>query len=176
MELYKIFGPNETGLVEIVGGELVRTAAPCPEKSAETLFQEALRDIPDHAPDFKLSTLTGCKLAECLSGKADGLQIIFGSAEGRKTVSDVYAVAPLLVEFEDGLVITDAAPNRSTIILEWVKEYYNVIPEIAKDYYKNVNGGNFQTITYIDEQPFIKQDANVQFLSIWKDENPHASD
>ncbi|KAK0762039.1 hypothetical protein N5P37_004839 [Trichoderma harzianum] len=94
-ELYKIIGPDETGLVEIVGGELVRTAVPCPEKSAEALFQEALRDVPDHAPEFKLSALTGCKLAECLSGKADGLQIIFGSAEGRKTVSDVYAVAPV---------------------------------------------------------------------------------
>lgn len=112
----------------------------------------------------------------------------------------------LLVEFEDGLVITDAAPHRSKIILQWVKENYHgktithvvpshhhrdhaggvrdylaagatlVIPEIAKDYYKHVNGGNFQTITYTDEQPFIKQDKNVQFLSFWKDENPHASD
>ncbi|KAL7899822.1 citrinin polyketide synthase [Trichoderma sp. SZMC 28014] len=94
-ELYKIIGPDETGLVEIVGGEMVRTTVPYPEKSAETLFQEALRDLPDHSAEFKLSALTGCKLAECLSGKADGLQIIFGSAEGRKTVSDVYAVAPV---------------------------------------------------------------------------------
>ncbi|KAM6485397.1 hypothetical protein HDV62DRAFT_404146 [Trichoderma sp. SZMC 28011] len=112
----------------------------------------------------------------------------------------------LLVEFEDGLVITDAAPHRSKIILQWVKENYPgksithvvpshhhrdhaggvgdylaagaklVIPEIAKDYYKNVNGGKFQTITYDDEHPFIKQDKNVQFLSFWKNENPHASD
>ncbi|OAQ66822.1 hybrid PKS/NRPS enzyme [Pochonia chlamydosporia 170] len=94
-ELYKIIGPDETGLVDIVDGKLVRTAVPCPNKPASTLLEEALRDEPDHAPEFKLSALTGCKLAECLTGKADGLQIIFGSAEGRKTVSDVYAVAPL---------------------------------------------------------------------------------
>lgn len=94
-ELYKIIGPDEVGLVEIVGGDLVRTNVPCPDKAASTLFEEALRDEPDHAAEFKLSALTGRKLAECLTGKEDGLQIIFGSAEGRKTVSEVYAVAPL---------------------------------------------------------------------------------
>lgn len=94
-ELYKIIGPSETGLVDIIGSDLVRTTVPCPDKPASTLLQEALRDKPDHAPEFKLSALTGCKLAECLIGKEDGLQIIFGSAEGRRTVSDVYAVAPL---------------------------------------------------------------------------------
>lgn len=94
-ELYKIIGPDETNLVQVIGGDLVRTATPCPAKSAATLLEEAVRDEPDHAPEVRLAALTGRQLADCLSGKADGLQIIFGSAEGRKTVSDVYAVAPL---------------------------------------------------------------------------------
>lgn len=94
-ELYKIIGPQETGLVDLVGSDIIRTTVPCPAKSADALLEDALRDEPDHAPEFKLSALTGCKLAECLTGKEDGLQIIFGSAAGRKTVSDVYAVAPL---------------------------------------------------------------------------------
>lgn len=94
-ELYKIIGPQETGLVDLVGDDIIRTTVPCPTKSADALLEEALRNEPYHAPEFKLSALTGCKLAECLTGKEDGLQIIFGSAAGRKTVSDVYAVAPL---------------------------------------------------------------------------------
>lgn len=94
-ELYKIIGPDEVGLVDIVGSDLVRTGVPCPDKPASVLLQEALQKEPDHAAEFKLSALTGSKLAECLTGKEDGLQIIFGSAEGRRTVSDVYAIAPL---------------------------------------------------------------------------------
>ena len=94
-ELYKIIGPEEVHLVDIIDGILVRTSVSYPNEPASTLLQKALRDEPDHAAEFKLSALTGCKLGECLTGKADGLQIIFGSAEGRKTVSDVYAVAPI---------------------------------------------------------------------------------
>ncbi|KXS94994.1 hypothetical protein AC578_1521 [Pseudocercospora eumusae] len=94
-ELYKIIGPQETGLVEIMGESLIRTSISCPDRSASELLQSALQDEPDHAPEFRLIALTGCKLAECLTGEADGLHLIFGAAEGRKIVSDVYAVAPI---------------------------------------------------------------------------------
>ena len=94
-ELYRIIGPEETGLVDILDGSLIRTAVPVPAKSASSLLQEALKEVPDHAPEFRLAALTGCKLAECLTGKADGLQIIFGSADGRRIVSDVYGIAPI---------------------------------------------------------------------------------
>ncbi|KXT16740.1 hypothetical protein AC579_5235 [Pseudocercospora musae] len=94
-ELYKIVGPQETGLVEIIGDSLIRTSIRCPDRSASELLQSALQDEPDHAPEFQLVALTGCKLAECLTGEADGLHLLFGTAEGRKILSDVYAVAPI---------------------------------------------------------------------------------
>lgn len=112
----------------------------------------------------------------------------------------------LLIEFDDGLVITDAPAHRSKLILQWVKDNMKgkkithvvpshhhrdhvggigdylaagaklVVPEIAKDYYKKVNNGKFDVVTYSQDKPFLKKDKNVQFMSFWKDENPHAKD
>ena len=76
--------------MDLVGGKLVRTA--CPGVSASTSLQEALQDEPAYAAGFKFCAPTSSKLAECLTSRADGLKIIFGSPEARKTVSDVYAV------------------------------------------------------------------------------------
>ena len=111
----------------------------------------------------------------------------------------------VLVEFEDGLLITDAAPHRSTIILEWVKANMNgkkithvvpshhhrdhaggvadyvaagatlVIPEIALELY-NFTGSLSAVETYTAEQPFVVKDDKVEFRSFWKVENPHAVD
>lgn len=112
----------------------------------------------------------------------------------------------LLIEFDDGLVITDAPAHRSKLILQWVKENMHgkkithvvpshhhrdhtggigdylaagaklVIPEIARGYYEKVNNGSFGVEVYSQDEPFIKKDKNVQFMSFWRDENPHARD
>ncbi|KAF2233669.1 hypothetical protein EV356DRAFT_447860 [Viridothelium virens] len=111
----------------------------------------------------------------------------------------------LLVEFDEGFLITDASPFRSQILLNWVKENSRknithvvpshhhrdhaggvgdyvaagaklVVPEIARAYYTNVNGGQVEFVTYTQEQPFILDDGNVQFRSFWREENPHAVD
>ncbi|KAL9085992.1 MAG: hypothetical protein Q9165_007354 [Trypethelium subeluteriae] len=123
-------------------------------------------------------------------------------------VSDVvveYPVPGLLVEFDEGFLITDASPFRSQILLDWVRKNSRknithvvpshhhrdhaggvgdyvaagaklVVPEIARDYYKNVNGGQVEFVTYTREQPFVLDDGNVQFRSFWREENPHAAD
>ena len=50
-----------------------------------------------------------------------------------------------------------------------------VVPEIAKDLY-NLTGKVSSMETYTDDAPFVLKDANIQFRSFWKDENPHARD
>ncbi|KIM94086.1 hypothetical protein OIDMADRAFT_45882 [Oidiodendron maius Zn] len=84
-------------IIDVDGARVTRTAIAVPGRSAETLLQELLRDSPDHAYDHKLTYLTGCRLADCLTGKADGLQIIFASAEGREIVSGMYGKSPINV-------------------------------------------------------------------------------
>ena len=47
------------------------------------------------APETHLHALGVDKLAECLTGKSDGIQLMFGSAEGRDLVSGLYGRSPI---------------------------------------------------------------------------------
>ena len=111
----------------------------------------------------------------------------------------------LLIEFDEGFLITDAPAHRSKILLDWVAQnsakkisyvvpshhHHDhaggvgdyvaadaklVVPEIAREYYEKVNGGQVDFVTYTQEQPFILNDGKVQFRSFWREENPHAAD
>lgn len=112
----------------------------------------------------------------------------------------------MLVEFEDGLLITDAPAHRSKVVLQWVKENMKgkkithvvpshhhrdhaggvndflaagailVVPEVAKSFYQSVNNGNFKMTTYSKDRPFVKQDSNVIFQSFWHEDSSHSHD
>jgi acyl transferase domain-containing protein/acyl carrier protein/nucleoside-diphosphate-sugar epimerase/SAM-dependent methyltransferase len=84
----------EAGLINLQGEKIVRTSQPVPSKSAATIQTELLHDHPDHAFDFNLTSLTGSKLADCLSGKAEGIQLIM-SKEGREHLAGWYQKAPV---------------------------------------------------------------------------------
>ncbi|KAL5355203.1 hypothetical protein BJX96DRAFT_181164 [Aspergillus floccosus] len=86
---------EDARLIDINGSEITRTAVPVPTKFVEVMLEELLRDEPVHAAEHKLTSLTGKKFADCLTGKEDGLQLIFGSPEGREVVTDVYAKSPI---------------------------------------------------------------------------------
>lgn len=86
---------KDARLIDINGSDIIRTAVAPPTKSVETLLQELLRDEPVHAAEHRLTSLIGARFADCLIGKAEGLQIIFGTSEGRDLVSDVYAKSPI---------------------------------------------------------------------------------
>ena len=84
-------------LVDLDGPIITRTRITVPAKSADALVQEPLREHPEHAYDHKLTYLMSCKLADCLAGKADGLQMIFGTPEGREVASGMYGQSPINV-------------------------------------------------------------------------------
>ena len=86
---------KDARLIDIKGSEITRTAVAPPTKSAETLLEELLRDEPVHAAEHQLTALIGPKFADCLTGKEDGLQLIFGNPEGRQIVTDMYAKSPV---------------------------------------------------------------------------------
>ncbi|KAL6824756.1 S-adenosyl-L-methionine-dependent methyltransferase [Trichoderma sp. SZMC 28015] len=86
---------REQALIEMDGSEIVRAAQSCPTKSATELLEDLLQDEPSHAPEFNLVQVTGPSLADCLSGKQDGIALIFGTAQGRQRVSDLYALSPI---------------------------------------------------------------------------------
>ncbi|RAK79441.1 ketoacyl-synt-domain-containing protein [Aspergillus fijiensis CBS 313.89] len=81
---------NEGKLVKVEGNTVLRTHAPAPVESSESILNRLIQDYPDHTKAHQLAYFTGRRLADVLSGKADGLRLIFGNEEGRQLVSSLY--------------------------------------------------------------------------------------
>ncbi|KAI8624186.1 hypothetical protein F5Y19DRAFT_491630 [Xylariaceae sp. FL1651] len=142
--------------------------------------------------DFNTSDVVA---QELVPGSHDILSVYVGYAD----------YAQMIVKFDEGVLITDAPPHRSKIIIQWVEENLGaeikyvapshhhhdhaygvgdyiaagaslVIPEIARDYYSQVNGGDVTIITFNETHPFILKDDAVQFRAMYHDEPPHAKD
>ena len=95
VEILYMMLEKEARLIDIDGSRITRTAISPPRKSADALLQDLVRNYPDNANDSKLTFLTGSKLADCLTGKSDGIQLIFGSEESRDLVSGLYGRSPI---------------------------------------------------------------------------------
>ena len=94
---------KEARIIDVKGSSMTRTAVSTPQKAAATLLQELLRDHPEHQYDYQLTALTGNRLADCLSGKAEGIQMLFGSAEGREISAGMYSKSPFNVAWQKQL-------------------------------------------------------------------------
>lgn len=116
---------NEAHLIDIVDSKIIRTTIPAPKTTAQSLFQSLVHSAPDHVYDHELTYLAGTKLADCLTGKIDPLQLIFGSPEGRHIVSNMYGKSPInlawvkqMEEFLKNLLSQLSAGNDEFHILE----------------------------------------------------------
>lgn len=65
--------------------------------SAALLLHDLRKQFPAHSHDYDLFELMGGKLAECLDGSADAIQIMFGSPETRDIISGMYGQSPINV-------------------------------------------------------------------------------
>ena len=92
-QLYKILA--DAGLVVHVSNSYIRTDKAVDPIEADVLLCDILRDFPQHANEHKLLSLTGSKLAACLSGFSDPLQLLFRSKVDRDVLADVYANGPM---------------------------------------------------------------------------------
>ncbi|KAL3426664.1 Iterative polyketide synthase CazM 11 [Phlyctema vagabunda] len=86
---------KESRVIEIVGDEIVRTSVPAPVKSSEAILQDLLAEFPDHSTANKLTHYAGANLGQVLSGKTDGIKLIFGSEKGRELVGGLYGDWPV---------------------------------------------------------------------------------
>lgn len=97
-QIYKLL--EEQGLIERdASDQFRRTKNPAPLEQPEKLLERIIPKFPQHAFEHTLLASTGSKLADCLTGKADPLQILFGSTESRALLENVYTKAPM---FEAG--------------------------------------------------------------------------
>lgn len=83
-------------------GGFFRTATPVPGNPSRQLHQAIVVNFPQHAFEHNLLASTGSQLADCLTGKVDPLVILFGSADARELMGNVYAHAPM---FKTGTVL-----------------------------------------------------------------------
>ena len=81
---------KEARLVDVNGDQITRTAISPPTKSSEEILQNLMRSYPDHGYANKLTYFTGTRLADVMTGKSDGIKLIFGTEEGRELVSGLY--------------------------------------------------------------------------------------
>lgn len=81
-------------LIDVHGSTITRTAVAPPLKSADALFAKLLEEEPTYIYDVKLAALIGTRFADLITGKEDGIQLIFGRPESRETASDFYAKSP----------------------------------------------------------------------------------
>ncbi|KAJ5788397.1 type I iterative polyketide synthase [Penicillium paradoxum] len=82
-------------LVSVQCSTMTRTTIPVPSKPASKLLQELLHEYPEHYYDHMLTSLTGTKLADCLTGKLEGIHLLFGSPEGRELAAGMYGKSPI---------------------------------------------------------------------------------
>jgi acyl carrier protein len=59
------------------------------------LLKGIISDFPLHASEHRLLDVTGSKLAECLTGNADPLALLFANKKNRQILADVYELAPM---------------------------------------------------------------------------------
>ena len=81
---------EETRIVDLDGASIIRTAVPLPSGSSDIILQDLIQRYPDHAFASQLGHWTGSKLADILTGKCDGLKLIFATERGRELVSGLY--------------------------------------------------------------------------------------
>ncbi|KAF2275385.1 putative polyketide synthase [Westerdykella ornata] len=74
----------------------VRTSAHVDPTPAEEIYQSIIDVYPEQATVHKLVRAVGSKMADCLTGAQDGLQIVFGDKETKRTLEEMYEFLPLL--------------------------------------------------------------------------------
>lgn len=76
-------------------GQLIRTATPIPPLPSHVLHAQIRSEHPPYALEHDLLQITGPRLADCLTGQADGVSLIFQNAQTRCLVEDVYTHSPV---------------------------------------------------------------------------------
>jgi malonyl CoA-acyl carrier protein transacylase/nucleoside-diphosphate-sugar epimerase len=85
---------EETRIIDSDDGVISRTAIPLPSQTADAILEDLLKHHADNGASHQLTYNVGSHMAEVLSGKADGPQLIFGDAKNRELVASFYGELP----------------------------------------------------------------------------------
>ncbi|KAL8946954.1 MAG: hypothetical protein Q9222_006719, partial [Ikaeria aurantiellina] len=103
-------------------GRYYRTAKHIPQEPSSQIFENCLNTHTAYAVDFVLMSLTGPRLAECLTGVVDPLKLLFGNQRAQNILRDFYHKSPVFLTMTDQLLhyirlnIEGAHPNEVCIL------------------------------------------------------------
>jgi malonyl CoA-acyl carrier protein transacylase len=121
-QLYSILEYSK--LVRREGDVIVRSERPVPTTPSSILHEQIVRKYPRHESEHNLLRTTGSKLAECLTGLADPLALLFQDKEARELIGNVYTHAPMFLSATMHLtqflrdVLSQCNTGREITILE----------------------------------------------------------
>ncbi|OAR02343.1 hypothetical protein LLEC1_04192 [Akanthomyces lecanii] len=72
-----------------------RTSNAIDETPSTTLYAAMLAKYSEHTSETRLLDITGSRLAECLTGELNALQLLFANKVNRAIMADVYEKAPM---------------------------------------------------------------------------------
>lgn len=73
-----------------------RTDVAADKATAEAFYHQMIDLYPQHASVNKLVRTVGSEMAPCLRGEKEGIQVVFGNRETKKTLEEMYEFAPLM--------------------------------------------------------------------------------
>ncbi|KAJ4314706.1 hypothetical protein N0V94_006339, partial [Neodidymelliopsis sp. IMI 364377] len=91
--LYKVL--ETARIVNQDEGVITRTHVPVPTRASSDLLRDLVDRYPEHACCNELAYWTGSRLADIITGREDGIKLIFGTERGRELVGAVYADFPI---------------------------------------------------------------------------------
>ncbi|KAL9104895.1 MAG: hypothetical protein Q9163_000212 [Psora crenata] len=103
-------------LLKRQGSQLIRGSRQTPLSSSHEKF---LVQHPRYAGKARLMALTGPKLADCLTGKANPIALMFRGAAAQKVMEDYYCASPMLSTLTEQIVtflrtVVTASSTRSS--------------------------------------------------------------
>lgn len=102
LRLFEIL--ERLGIITSSGGSFIRTSRPIPRASAAELHEEFVKIHPKYRCEAELMSLTGPMLAQCLSGKADPVKLLFENTASLTILEDFYTNSPMLATMTEQLV------------------------------------------------------------------------
>ena len=154
------------GIVKFTDSGVVRTAKVVSSTPTATILRELEISFPAYAGEFQLMSITGDRLAECLTGKADAARILFGNAHSQQVLGRYYTYSPQLACSTDLLVnfMSDVASSwtngREIRILEIGGGFGGTTTPLAK----LLNAVDCQvSYTFTDISPKLVKAAKAKF-------------
>ncbi|OHW94719.1 polyketide synthase protein [Colletotrichum incanum] len=149
-------------------GRYRRTQQPLPTTSISALMERLMQQFPQHVSEMKLLHSTAHKLAECLTGQANPVSLIFQDSAARALLADVYTNAPMfktgtlqLTEYLTS-VLSRLGGKRELKILELGAGTGGTTKHVVETLDKISHGANF-TYTFTDLSSSLVAAARRKF-------------